>query len=174
MNNWVLFVRKVLAILLSASRWSWHREAGLYKSSRMIKKRLVSIWVLFSRISNTLSRKKYQIQYLPILFFIRIVLLLYALYDFVIHWCEFCFDCFLELVCGCLCEANGAHSVRDFWICSNSGFVHSLGLFVFFRFDLVFLRSEQSERSPLGNFWVFSNSRRLYPEKWMSFVWYGS
>ena len=39
-------------------------------------------------------------------------------------------------------EANGAHWIRDFWICSNSGFFRSLGLIVFFKFGLLFLRSE--------------------------------
>ena len=101
--------------------------------------------------------------------------LFYTLYDFVIHSCEFCFDCLFDLVCGCLCGANEAHSVRDFWVCSYFGFDcifwiwfvafaerakraeptrKLLGLFVFFGFGLLFLRSEQSL---LGNFWVCSN-----------------
>ena len=110
------------------------------------------------------------------------VWLFYALYHFVIHRCKICFDCFLDLACGCLCGANRAHSMRYFWIRSNYefvrswwvwlyildlvyclceasvvylvtfGFVWSFGFFVFFRFDLSFLRSE---RSPLRNFCLF-------------------
>ena len=36
------------------------------------------------------------------------------------------------------------------------GFVRILGLIVFFGFGLLLLRSERSERSPLGNFWACS------------------
>ena len=87
------------------------------------------------------------------------------------------FDCFLDLVCGCLCGENGTHSVRDFLVCSKFGFVRifricfvvfavrakrlefiwkSLGSFVFFRFGL-YSQSERNDQSSLGNVWVCSN-----------------
>ena len=56
----------------------------------------------------------------------------------------------LDLVC-CFCGASETYS-------ETFGFVRSLGLFIFFPFDLLFLRSKRGERSLLGNFWVCSNS----------------
>ena len=53
-------------------------------------------------------------------------------------------------VCGAS-EASEAHS-------EILGFVPILGWFVFFGFGFLFLRSEQNEQSPLGNFWFCSNS----------------
>ena len=68
--------------------------------------------------------------------------------------CQFCFGHVLDSVCACLCGANRAYLVCDCWACSNSGFVRSLGLIVFFGFDLFLFRSE---RSPLRNIWACSN-----------------
>ena len=70
--------------------------------------------------------------------------LFYTLYDFVIHCCEFCFDCFLVVF--------AEQRLTRFVIVK---FVVSLGLIVFFGFGLMFL---QSERNRLRNFWVYSNS----------------
>ena len=55
-------------------------------------------------------------------------------------------------------EWNERSQLGNFWVWSNSEFVRILGLFVFFRFGLLFLRSEPSQQSLLGNFWVCSNS----------------
>ena len=70
---------------------------------------------------------------------------------------------FLDLVFGCLCEVNETHPVYDFWVCSNSELARRLGLFVFFGFGLLFLRSERSEWRPLSSeFWVCGVYLRIF------------
>ena len=110
----------MLAILLSASRWSWRSGCRLLE---------------------------------------------------VIHLCEFCFDCFLDLVSGCLCEANGTHRVHDFLVFSNSGLVRRLDLFVFFGISLLFLWNERSEWSPLENFSVCLDSGYVRSLDSFKFFW---
>ena len=132
MKNWVLFVRKVLAILLYALQRLWRNGCTLVQV----------LFACFTRSTILLSTD--------------------ASFALIAFWIWFVV----------LCKANGAHSIRDFWVCSyfsdlvcclceasrahseTIGLVRRLGLFVFFGFGL-FLRSE---RSPLGNFEVRSNS----------------
>ena len=168
MNNSILFVRKVLVILLPASRRSWHSGCRLVQvflyGKKSIGKYLSTFFETFQYIlycENSIRSNTHQ-SFVP-----------YGL-----------LSCFTRYTISSSTDANFALIAFWSWVVFAKqtglirfaifGFVHSLGLFVFFRFDLVSLRSKQSERSPLGHFWVFSNSGRLYPDKCMSFVRYGS
>ena len=141
----VLFVRKVSAILLSASRQSWcsgrrlvqilfanygivskfwlcrfldmvcceESVAGKAHSETFGFVRIlglfVFLWSLSVVIAEPASRRQSSLG--------SRFSGMFASYEFVV---EFGFDCFLNLVCSCLCKAsatNGARSISEFWVC---------------------------------------------------------
>ena len=66
----------------------------------------------------------------------------------------------LDLISGCLSEARGTNPIYGFWVCSNSGLVCRLGLFVFFDSVCCFCAASEASGAHsetfgfVQNFWI--------------------